>query len=143
LLSTSTVCNGLPAKTGSSVCFQVLEDLDVGHIPMISVWNKVDVCADPEMVQTVADKRDNTVCVSAQTGQGLPELMNLVERKVQESMMPVDVLVPYTQVTFQHNLPNQIVASVSSWVTKMSHLCCALFDTVLAITSHNSCCCVG
>ncbi len=137
------MCNGLPAKTGSSVCFQVLEDLDVGHIPMISVWNKVDVCADPEMVQTVADKRDNTVCVSAQTGQGLPELMNLVERKVQESMMPVDVLVPYTQVTFQHNLPNQIVASVSSWVTKMSHLCCALFDTVLAITSHNSCCCVG
>jgi len=100
LLSASTVCNGLPAKTGSSVCWQVLEDLDVGHIPMISVWNKVDVCADPEMVQTVADKRDNTVCVSAQTGQGLPELMNLVERKVQESMMPVDVLVPYTQVTY-------------------------------------------
>ncbi len=77
----------------------MLEDLDVGHIPMISVWNKVDVCADPEMVQAVADKRDNTVCVSAQMGQGLPELMNLVERKVQESMMPVYVLVPYAQVT--------------------------------------------
>ncbi len=93
------MCNGLPANETSSVCWQVLEDLDVGHIPMISVWNKVDVCADPDMVQTVADKRDNTVCVSAQTGQGLPQLMNLVERKVQESMMPVDVLVPYTQVT--------------------------------------------
>ena len=70
----------------------------MGHIPMISVWNKVDVCADPEMVQQVADKRSNTVCISAQTGQGLPELMRMVERKVQESMMPVDVLVPYAQV---------------------------------------------
>lgn len=78
----------------------------MGHIPMISVWNKVDVCADPEMVQTVADKRDNTVCVSAQTGQGLPELMDVVERKVQESMMPVDVLVPYAQVMPQSNRPD-------------------------------------
>lgn len=85
------------AAAQTQAVMQVLEDLDVGHIPMISVWNKVDVCADPEMVQTVADKRESTVCVSAQTGQGLPELMNLVERKVQESMMPVDVLVPYTQ----------------------------------------------
>jgi len=136
LIPASIVCNGLPAnETRSSVCWQVLEDLDVGHIPMISVWNKVDVCADPEMVQTVADKWDNTVCVSAQTGQGLPELMNLVERKVQDSMMPVDVLVPYTQVTSQHNLPNQIVAF---WVTKVARLCFALFDRVLAITSHNS-----
>ena len=134
------MCHGLPAnKTKSSVCWQVLEDLDVGHIPMISVWNKVDVCADPEMVQTVADKRDNTVCVSAQTGQGLPQLMNLVERKVQESMMPVDVLVPYNQVISLHILPKQIVASVSYRVTNVSCLGCALFDTVLAFVSLNCC----
>ena len=121
------MCTGLPAnETKNGVCWQVLEDLDVGHIPMISVWNKVDVCADPEMVQTVADKRESTVCVSAQTGQGLPELMNLVERKVQESMMPVDVLVPYTQVT-----------SVLYWVTNVAYLRCACFDTVLAVASHN------
>ena len=85
----------------SGMAAQVLEELDVGHIPMISVWNKVDVCADPEMVQAVAQKRENTVCISAQTGQGLPELMNLVEHKVQQSMMPVNVLVPYAQVTAQ------------------------------------------
>lgn len=133
MLLASTVCNGLPAnETKSSVCWQVLEDLDVGHIPMISVWNKVDVCADPEMVQTVADKRENTVCVSAQTGQGLPQLMNLVERKVQESMMPVDVLVPYTQVT-----------SVLYWVSNVSYLLCAFFDTVLVGASHNLCHYVG
>lgn len=85
------------AAAQTQAVMQVLEDLDVGHIPMISVWNKVDVCADPEMVQKVADKRSNTVCISAQTGQGLPELMRMVERKVQEGMMPVDVLVPYAQ----------------------------------------------
>ena len=77
---------------------QVLEELDVGHIPMVSVWNKVDVCADPDMVQTVASKRDNTVCISAQTGEGLSDLMNLVQDKIEQSMMPVNVLVPYAQV---------------------------------------------
>ena len=77
---------------------QVLEELDVGHIPMVSVWNKKDVCADPEMVQAVADKRDNTVCISAQTGQGLPQLLHLIEAKIQESMLPVDVVIPYAQV---------------------------------------------
>lgn len=77
----------------------MLEELDVGHIPMVSVWNKVDVCADPEMLQTVASKRENTVCISAQTGQGLPDLMNLVQDKIEQSMMPVSVLVPYAQVS--------------------------------------------
>ena len=77
---------------------QVLEELDVGHIPMVSVWNKVDVCTDPVMVQTVADKREGTVCISAQTGQGLPELLRLIEGKIQESMLAVDVVVPYAQV---------------------------------------------
>lgn len=77
---------------------QVLEELDVGHIPMVSVWNKVDVCTDPDMVQTVANKREETVCISAQTGQGLPELLQLIESKIQEGMLPVDVVVPYAQV---------------------------------------------
>ena len=77
---------------------QVLEELDVGHIPMMSVWNKVDVCPDPVMVQAVAEKRDNTVCISAQTGQGLPQLLRLIEAKIHESMLPVDVIIPYDQV---------------------------------------------
>ena len=46
----------------------------------------------------VASKRENTVCISAQTGQGLPDLMNLVQDKIEQSMMPVSVLVPYAQV---------------------------------------------
>ena len=76
----------------------MLDELDVAHIPMVSVWNKVDICADPEMVQTVASKRDNTVCISAQTGEGLSDLMNLVQDKIEQGMMPVHVLVPYAQV---------------------------------------------
>lgn len=71
------------------------------HIPMLSVWNKVDVCGDPVMVQRVADKREGTVCISAQTGQGLPELLQLIESKIQESMLPVDVVVPYAQVRYR------------------------------------------
>lgn len=93
---------------------QVLDELDVGHIPMISVWNKVDICADPEMVQAVAEKREQTVCISAQTGQGLPQLMELVERKIQQSMVPVDVLVPYQQVPPSPGLTRAFGSSVNA-----------------------------
>ena len=79
----------------------MLDELDVAHIPMISVWNKVDACSEAELVQNVAAKRENTICVSAQTGQGLPELMQLVERNIQQSMIPIDVLIPYQQVSRQ------------------------------------------
>lgn len=110
------------AAAQTQAVMQVLEDLDVGHIPMISVWNKVDVCADPEMVQAVADKRDNTVCVSAQTGQGLPQLMNLVESKVQESMMPVDVLVPYTQGELSGEIHNVGIVISEEFLPDGSHI---------------------
>ena len=48
---------------------QVLDDLEVGNVPQLVVWNKVDAVAQPDVVQAVAEERDNTVCVSAQTGQ--------------------------------------------------------------------------
>ena len=48
---------------------QVLDDLEVGDVPQLVVWNKVDAVAQPDVVQAVAEERDNTVCVSAQTGQ--------------------------------------------------------------------------
>ena len=63
-----------------SFLLQVLDDLEVGNVPQLVVWNKVDAAAQPDVVQAVAQERENTVCVSAQTGQVGPLILSLVCR---------------------------------------------------------------
>lgn len=58
---------------------------------------QVDACADPAVVRAVASRREGTVCISGLTGEGLPELMERVSAKLQDSMVAVHVLVPYAQ----------------------------------------------
>ncbi|KAL3132671.1 hypothetical protein ABBQ32_009189 [Trebouxia sp. C0010 RCD-2024] len=110
------------AAAQTQAVMQVLEELDVGHIPMISVWNKVDVCADPEMVKTVASKRDNTVCISAHTGEGLPDLMNLVQQKIEQSMMPINVLVPYAQGELSGEIHKVGIVEAEQFVAEGSYI---------------------
>ncbi|KAI7836581.1 hypothetical protein COHA_009542, partial [Chlorella ohadii] len=76
---------------------RVLEELGVQNIPTLNVWNKVDACADPAVIQAVAARREQTVCISGLTGEGLPELLERVSGKLQDSMVSVHVLVPYSQ----------------------------------------------
>ena len=47
---------------------QVLEELGADGLPLITVWNKVDACAQPDMVWKLAANRPNTVALSAMTG---------------------------------------------------------------------------
>ncbi|KAL4857010.1 GTPase HflX [Chlorella vulgaris] len=75
----------------------VLADLGVENVPTLNVWNKVDACADPAVVRAVAERREQTVCVSGLTGEGLSELMERVSAKLQDSMVAVHVLIPYSQ----------------------------------------------
>ena len=58
----------------------------------------MDACADPEVVRAVAARREQTVCVSGLTGEGLGEMLERVSAKLQDSMVAVHVLIPYAQV---------------------------------------------
>ena len=58
---------------------------------------QVDACADPAVVRAVAARREQTVCISGLTGEGLPELLERVSAKLQDSMVAVHVLIPYAQ----------------------------------------------
>lgn len=49
------------------------------------------------MVQAVATRRANTVCISGLTGEGLPDLLDRVSNKLQDSMVAVHCLIPYSQ----------------------------------------------
>ena len=44
---------------------------------------QVDACADPAVIRAVAARREQTVCISGMTGEGLPELLERVSGKLQ------------------------------------------------------------
>lgn len=71
----------------------------------------MDACADPSVVQAVALRREGTVCISGLTGEGLPELMERVSAKLQDSMVAVHVLIPFAQGEGQGPWAAQLQAS--------------------------------
>ncbi|KAK9862028.1 hypothetical protein WJX84_001065 [Apatococcus fuscideae] len=86
----------LGAAAQAETVKSVLDDLEVGNVPQLVVWNKVDAVAQPDVVQAVAQERENTACVSAQTGQGMQDLLEAIEARLRDLLVPVDVLVPWT-----------------------------------------------
>lgn len=73
----------------------VLKDLGGSNVPTLTVWNKIDACADPEAVAAVAARREATVCVSGLSGAGVENLLSAVATRLQTSMVSVRVLIPY------------------------------------------------
>ncbi|XP_031269016.1 uncharacterized protein LOC116127493 [Pistacia vera] len=74
---------------------KVLSELDVSSIPKLMVWNKVDRVSDPQKIKLEAEKREDVVCISALSGNGLDEFCNAVQEKLKDSMVWVEALVPF------------------------------------------------
>ena len=62
--------------------------------PLFFFW-QVDAAAAPEALKAVADLRDDTICCSSLTGQGLDDLLRRIEDVLSDAMNPVDILLPY------------------------------------------------
>ncbi|WP_084040295.1 GTPase HflX [Demequina sp. NBRC 110053] len=62
----------------------------------VIVLNKADI-AEPETLMRLRARPEMTIEVSALTGQGIPELMDLIGRELPRPEVRVDVLVPYTR----------------------------------------------
>ena len=76
----------------------MLEEIKATHLPLMTVWNKVDACAQPQKIREIASRRPNTVAVSAETGDGIPDLLEVLETLLSKQLKNVHCLVPYTQV---------------------------------------------
>ncbi|XP_050364390.1 uncharacterized protein LOC126783051 [Argentina anserina] len=76
---------------------RVLSELDVSAIPRLMVWNKVDKVSDPDSIRKEAEKRDDVVCISALSGQGLNDFCSAVQEALKDSMVWVEALIPFEQ----------------------------------------------
>lgn len=72
----------------------VLGDIGASAVPELLVLNKIDI-ADPTMVMTLRANHPDCVAVSARTGAGMDELAEVLEERLPNPEVTVDVLLPY------------------------------------------------
>ncbi|WP_031508759.1 GTPase HflX [Streptomyces megasporus] len=75
---------------------EVIREVGAADVPEIVVVNKADV-ADPLVLQRLLRADRNAVAISARTGQGIDELLELIDRELPHPGVELTALVPYTR----------------------------------------------
>lgn len=77
---------------------EVLHDLAVVGKPIVTALNKVDLLDDSQaVVEALDDRFPDAVPISARTGWGLNRLLERVETVLNRSLLPAEVLIPYSE----------------------------------------------
>jgi GTP-binding protein HflX len=76
---------------------QTLKEISANHIPVVTVFNKMDQLDDQSYGEETVRSLPNSVMVSAKTGGGLPELIQMVEKVLFEQFESVIVRLPFQQ----------------------------------------------
>ncbi len=73
---------------------KVLADIDAHKIPELVVINKVDA-ADPFVIDRLKLREKNSIAVSALKGEGIPELIALIEAQLPFPQIDIKATIPY------------------------------------------------
>ena len=79
---------------------QVLDEIGAVSIPELIVINKADIASD-ERVSEI-NRRETSILVSAQTGQGIDELRNRIEQLLPSRRESIDLVIPYSRGDLLH-----------------------------------------
>ncbi len=74
-----------------------LDEIDAGHIPVVTVLNKIDRLTTSEQANTVLQDFPDTVAISALKGMGISELLATVNQKLYETFEAVTVRLPFQE----------------------------------------------
>ena len=116
---------------------ETLDEIGAGHVPIVAALNKTDRLNRPEVAQETVRSYPKAITISARTGFGLPELLQLVQQELYETYTPILVRLPYQQgalislfheagqiehiehgrrgVLLQGRLPGRLVAQFTPW----------------------------
>ncbi|MDK1476450.1 GTPase HflX [Streptomyces sp. 549] len=75
---------------------EVIREVGATDVPEIVVINKADV-ADPLVLQRLLRNEKHALVVSTHTGQGMDELLALIDNELPRPEVELEVLVPYTE----------------------------------------------
>jgi GTP-binding protein HflX len=75
---------------------EVIRDVGAVNVPEIVVINKADM-ADPLVLQRLLRIERHSIAVSARTGEGIPELLGMIDAELPRPEVEIEALVPYTR----------------------------------------------
>lgn len=85
------------ARAQSQAVQETLQEIGAGEIPVLLALNKVDALTSPDEIQAALLAYEDSVAVSAKTGQGISDLVFELEKLLFETYLPIKVRLPYQQ----------------------------------------------
>jgi GTP-binding protein HflX len=85
------------AEEQAEATYQVLKELGASDRPIITVFNKIDACEDRLRLMKLRTKYPKTVSISALTGEGIPELIEMMMQEVSNLRKVVHLKIPQSQ----------------------------------------------
>jgi GTP-binding protein HflX len=76
---------------------QTLIDIEANHIPVLSVLNKIDKLENPQAAKTSLETFENAVAISALTGDGVDDLLLLVQQQLYDTYQSLNIFLPYKE----------------------------------------------
>ena len=117
-----------------------LDEIGAGHIPAVTVLNKIDLLHDPKSAQDTMRQVPKSVAISASEGTAIQEMLSLVHQELFEMLSPIQVKLPYQQgalislfhemgqveqvehgrggVLMRGRIPGRLVAQFKPWQVK-------------------------
>lgn len=74
---------------------ETLKEIEVHGIPTVTALNKIDRLPDQKLPVDYLDQFERAVPISARTGDGTDTLLSIIEQELFESMVPVNIELPY------------------------------------------------
>src|SRR5687768_9984100 len=96
ILHVVDACEGYESRAEAMEAVDsVLEEIGVGDKPRLLVYNKIDLLEEGDRRDLLVGETDS-IAISAETGEGIEDLRERIEIAFEETLRPVDLLVPYT-----------------------------------------------
>ena len=76
---------------------ETLKEIKADHIPTIVALNKMDQLLDPDTAREALEYFPKSVAISALHGEGITELLRMVEGELYENYEKISVQIPYSE----------------------------------------------
>jgi len=97
-------------KMHMEVTKKTLNDLGAGDIRIIHVMNKAD-----KVAIEIPSISENTIVLSVKTGQGIDELLKMIEKELSNGKKQVSLLIPYSDSGIESELRDKAIIKELSY----------------------------
>ncbi len=85
------------AMNQAEAVHEALEEINADHVPMIVALNKIDLLSDSRAARTAVQHFPQAVAISAHTGEGLEDMIDMLRSQLYETLTSILVRLPYQQ----------------------------------------------